>query len=34
MNRMEKFYEWWTQKIKGRYITNTEFENIKYKLNG
>lgn len=26
--KASNFYTWWTEKVKGRYITNEEFENV------
>ena len=30
--KTQKFYKWWTEKVKGNYISNEEFEKISLKL--
>lgn len=32
MEQMIKFYKWWTEIVKGNYIKDEEFDNIKNNL--
>jgi hypothetical protein len=32
MQQIQDFYKWYTTKIKGRYITNKELDNIIYEF--
>lgn len=32
MTETEKFYKWWTEKVKGDYISNESLETIREKL--
>jgi len=29
---LEKFLDWWNEKVKGNYITNSQFENLTEKF--